>query len=189
VPRTPRIPKPRSKNKHFVNNEQLLEAIILWKAEFKQAEQDGTPKPEISEYIGQCILLIATNLQRKPNFYGYSYGEDLIGSAVLNVCKYLNSFDPARSSNPFAWMTQIAHNSFLRGIQIERGFTYSKLKLMDSMEIGLPKKKDNRASDRNDEFVQAFEATRDLKKAAGKEKAAGKDTKKKKAEVALVSDE
>lgn len=102
--------------KNYVNNADLLNALILYKKVCKEAEDSGDPLPKVPDYIGQCIMQIATRLATKPNFYNYSYKEDMIMDGIENCLLYINNFDPEKSSNPFAYFTQIIWYAFLRRI-------------------------------------------------------------------------
>ena len=66
------------------------------------------------------FLKIATHLSYKPNFVNYMFREDMICDGIENCVQYIKNFDPAKSSNPFAYFTQIIHYAFLRSIQKEK---------------------------------------------------------------------
>ena len=57
---------------HYVNNKEFLEAIIQRKELLKEAEETGAPTPQISNYLGECILKIANHLSYRPNFINYT---------------------------------------------------------------------------------------------------------------------
>jgi hypothetical protein len=118
---------------HYVNNKDFLEAIIKMKEQVKEAEEKGLPKPIVSNYIGECILKIATHLSYKPNFINYSYREDMILDGVENCIQYIDNFDPAKSNNPFAYFTQIIYYAFLRRIAKEKKQSYIKGRLIQDM--------------------------------------------------------
>jgi hypothetical protein len=103
------------------------------KEKVKHAEENGLPKPIISNYIGECILKIATHLSYKPNFIGYSYRDDMILDGIENCIQYIDNFDPSKSSNPFAYFTQIIYYAFLRRIAKEKKQSYIKGKLIQNM--------------------------------------------------------
>ena len=77
-------------------------------------------KPRITNYLGECFLKIATHLSYKPNFVNYMFKDDMVCDGIENCVQYINNFDPAKSSNPFAYFTQIIHYAFLRRIQREK---------------------------------------------------------------------
>lgn len=118
---------------HYVNNKDFLEAIVEMKRKVKEAEEQGLPKPIVSNYIGECILKIATHLSYKPNFINYSYRDDMILDGVENCIQYIDNFNPDKSSNPFAYFTQIIYYAFLRRIAKEKKQSYIKGKLIQDM--------------------------------------------------------
>ena len=111
---------PRKKSEHYVNNRDFLDAIIEYKKEIASAEEQGLPKPRITNYLGECFLKIATHLSYKPNFVNYIFKDDMISDGIENCIQYIRNFDPAKSSNPFAYFTQIINFAFLRKIQKEK---------------------------------------------------------------------
>ena len=48
------------------------------------------------------------------------FKDDMVCDGIENCVQYINNFDPAKSSNPFAYFTQIIHYAFLRRIQKEK---------------------------------------------------------------------
>ena len=121
--------KPRKKN--YVNNRDLLDALIVYKEKIREAEDSGDEIPRVPDYIGKCIYQIATRLATKPNFSGYSYKEDMISDGIENCLQYINNFDPEKSQNPFAYFTQIIHYAFLRRIQREKKQMEIKNKIIE----------------------------------------------------------
>ena len=118
---------------HYVNNADFLAAIAKYKKEVKEAQEQGLPKPIVSNYIGECILKIANHLSYKPNFINYSYRDDMILDGIENCIQYIDNFDPDKSNNPFAYFTQIIYYAFLRRIAKEKKQAYIKGKLIQDM--------------------------------------------------------
>jgi hypothetical protein len=110
----------RKRSEHYVNNKEFLEAICEYKRKVKVAAENGDTKPRITNYLGECFLKIATHLSYKPNFVNYMYREDMICDGIENCVQYIHNFNPEKSSNPFAYFTQIIHYAFLRRIQKEK---------------------------------------------------------------------
>ena len=111
---------PRKKSEHYVNNKELLEALIVYREKVAIAKEKDLPKPRITNYLGSCFLKIATHLSYKPNFVNYMFRDDMISDGIENCVQYIHNFDPAKSKNPFAYSTQIIHYAFLRRIQKEK---------------------------------------------------------------------
>jgi len=110
----------RKRSEHYVNNKDFLEAIVQYKVDVKNAKENDLPKPRITNYLGECFLKIATHLSYKPNFVNYMYREDMISDGIENCVQYIHNFNPEKSTNPFAYFTQIIHFAFLRRIQKEK---------------------------------------------------------------------
>jgi len=119
--------------RNYVNNKDLLEALIAYQKDCREAEDAGEDRPRVPDYIGECIYQIATRLATKPNFSGYSYKEDMISDGIENCLLYINNFNPEKSQNPFAYFTQIIWYAFLRRIQKEKKQMYIRFKSSQSM--------------------------------------------------------
>tara|TARA_R100000353_G_scaffold48093_5_gene38213 strand:+ start:579 stop:1136 length:558 start_codon:yes stop_codon:yes gene_type:complete len=125
------MPRRRARSEHYVNNKEFLAAIVAYKQSIKDAEELGKDKPRITNYLGECFLKIATHLSYKPNFVNYMFKDDMVCDGIENCVQYINNFDPAKSSNPFAYFTQIIHYAFLRRIQREKRQLEVKNKILE----------------------------------------------------------
>ena len=122
---------PKKKTEHYVNNKELLEALIVYRAKVAHAKENDLPKPRITNYLGSCFLKIATHLSYKPNFVNYMFREDMISDGIENCVQYIHNSDPEKSRNPFAYFTQIIHYAFLRRIQKEKKQLDIKTKIIE----------------------------------------------------------
>ena len=123
--------KTRKRSEHYVNNKEFLAAIIAYKDQIALAEIQGKPKPVIPRYIGECFLKIANHLSFKPNFVNYMFKDEMVCDGIENCVQYINNFNPEKSSNPFAYFTQIIHYAFLRRIQKEKKQLEIKSKILE----------------------------------------------------------
>ena len=121
----------KAKTEHYVNNRDFLDALIEYREKVAIAASKDLPKPRITNYIGSCFLKIATHLSYKSNFVNYMYREDMISDGVENCVQYIHNFDPAKSTNPFAYFTQISYFAFLRRIQREKRQLDIKTKIVE----------------------------------------------------------
>ena len=121
----------KKRPEHYVNNKEFLAALIQYKELVELASIRGEPKPRITNYLGECFLKIATHLSFKPNFVNYMFKEDMISDGIENCVQYIGNFDPNKSSNPFAYFTQIIHYAFLRRIQREKRQLEIKNKILE----------------------------------------------------------
>ena len=122
---------PKKKSEHYVNNKQLLEALIVYREKVAHAKENDLPKPRITNYLGECFLKIATHLSYKPNFVNYMFRDDMISDGIENCVQYIHNFDPEKSRNTFAYFTQIIHYAFLRRIQKEKKQLDIKTKIIE----------------------------------------------------------
>ena len=140
---------------HYVNNAEMLESLKQYKAKLKEARENGTEEPRIPEYLGECILKIATRLSHKANFINYSYRDDMILDGIENCIQCMNSFDPEKSSNPFSYFTQVIYFAFLRRIAKEKKQSYIKGKLIQDMAF---ESFELQGHDDDTEFTNAYTA-------------------------------
>ena len=99
--------KPVKKKTHYVNNKELYAAMVEYKKLVNEAVDAGKQKPRIPNYVGECIMKIATHLAYRPNFANYTFREEMISDGIENCLLYINNFDPAKSQNPFAYFTHL----------------------------------------------------------------------------------
>lgn len=117
---------------HYVDNKKLYQVLVVYKQQVMESKANQTPKPRVPEYVGECVLLIANRLSTKPNFINYSYREEMVSDGIENCICYIDSFDPAKSDNPFAYFTQIIYYAFLRRIQKEKKQVYIRHKALEN---------------------------------------------------------
>ena len=120
----------KKKKEHYVNNKEFLQAMIVYKKLCKEAEESGDEKPLVTNYIGECFLKIANHLSYRPNFINYTFRDDMISDGIENCLQYLGNFNPEKSTNPFAYFTQIIYYAFIRRIQKEKKQTTIKNRLI-----------------------------------------------------------
>ena len=122
-------PKPKQKP-HYVDNKKFLIAMTEYRESRIKAEEEGQKRPQVTNYIGECYLKIANHLSYRPNFINYTYRDDMISDGIENCLQYMSNFDPAKSTNPFAYFTQIIYYAFIRRIQKEKKQQLVKQKLI-----------------------------------------------------------
>lgn len=45
--------------------------------DYHEAKKNGNQKPQIPDYVGKAVMLIAKNLATKPQFAGYPFREEM----------------------------------------------------------------------------------------------------------------
>ena len=98
--------------KHYLTNKELLNALKKWK-------ESGSDR--VSDELGLMFMKLVDRYLNHPNWRGYpaSQKEDMRGEALCLLIKYAKNFDPEKSSNPFAYFTQICKNAFIGVIKKE----------------------------------------------------------------------
>ena len=131
----PSIEEPIPVSSHYVDNKKFLQALIEYRTAIDAAKTEGKDPPQVPNYIGECFIKIATHLSYKSNFINYTFKDDMISDGIENCLTAVAKFDPAKSSNPFAYYTQIIYFAFLRRIQKEKKMQATKYKMIESMDL------------------------------------------------------
>ncbi len=110
---------------HYVDNVKFYEALCRYKQAIKEhrektGDQTSRPKNRDYEYIGECLLKIATKLSTAGNFVKYTWRDEMIQDAVMDCIKYLENFDEEKYKNPFAYFTQLCWYANIRRIAAEK---------------------------------------------------------------------
>ena len=119
------------KKQHYVDNERFLEVMSDYREKYLQAKDNDTELPIIPDYAGECFLKIAELLSHRPNFINYAFREEMVSDGIENCVMYASNFNPEKSTNPFAYFTQIIYFAFLRRIEKEKKQLYIKYKTME----------------------------------------------------------
>ena len=176
------------KKQHYVDNEKFLVVMSDYREEYLQAKDNDTELPVIPDYAGECFLKIAERLSHRPNFINYAFREEMVSDGIENSVMYASNFNPEKSTNPFAYFTQIIYYAFLRIIEKEKKQLYIKYKTMEEhssleehVDMGEMSSEDSRAvtsgaspltTDKRvsiQEFIHAFEEKKRKKKKVKKE--------------------
>ena len=172
---------------HYINNKDFLREMTKYRQSIRRAKRNGEPKPQIPRYVAECFMKIAENLSHKPNFLSYTFRDEMVADAIENCVMYVDNFDPSKSSNPFAYFTQIVYYAFLRRIQKEKKQLYVKYKstetagILDEFELNENEDGTFRQFELYEnisEFISNYENARKEKKAkrAGLEKFVDEDS-------------
>jgi hypothetical protein len=115
---------------NYVDNTEFLELLNNYIQDRDQRKLEGRPPPVIPNEIGKIFIQIANRLSSRYNFNGYTFKDEMISDGILNAVEAINSFDPEKSSNPFAYFTQIIFWAFVRRIEKEKKERKIRDKLM-----------------------------------------------------------
>ena len=101
--------KATSTKGHYVTNADLMEAIAADK-------KTGI----LSNRLAKYLYMIAERYSFSPSFAGYSFREDMVAFAVVNLCANWHKFDPEISNQPFSFYTTAVYRSFLQYLSDEK---------------------------------------------------------------------
>ncbi len=175
-----------TKKTHYVNNNDLYAAMVEYKNLVNECTLKKKPPPRVSNYIGESLMKISTHLAYKPNFSNYTFREEMISDGIENCLQYINNFDPNKSKNPFSYFTQIIYFAFIRRIQKEKKYLYTKyasINRANMLHETLQIQEQDRGQDFNadikygewsqeqmDAFMKEFEKKENIKKKIKKKK-------------------
>ena len=120
---------------HYVNNVDLYNALVAWQKETRKAHRKKLPQPPLPDFVAESMMKMANRLSQKAGFVNYTYREDMVGDALESCLRYIHNFNPAKSTNAFAYITQIIHNAFIRRIQKEQKQLYVKMRIVDQADF------------------------------------------------------
>ena len=139
---------------HYVDNKVLFAALVEWQKDLKRAHRKKLPKPQLPEYVAECMMKMANRLSQKAGFVNYTYREDMVGDALESCLRYIHNFNPSKSTNAFAYITQIIHNAFIRRIQKEQKQLYIKMRIVDDTDfVGSYERQDGDSTHYNNSYV------------------------------------
>jgi hypothetical protein len=163
---------------YYINNAEMLKVIRDYREKCRVAAEEGKPKPQMPDYIGEKLYLIAEGLAKRYNFIGYSFIDEMKLDAIENCIAYFHNFNPDKVSpktgkkydNPHAYFTMVMWNAFVRRIQTEKKETLKKHKMLMHQFAASEGEEwffnSNHSLDNSymDEMVAQFEATTEKKK-------------------------
>jgi len=161
------------KANNYVDNKKLYEAIKEYRKLCYEADDSGEEHPPVTPYIGECFMEMSKGMARNKNFSGYSYIDDMILDGVENSLKYILSFDPEKSNNPFSFFSQGIYYAFLRRIAKEKKELYIKYKASRQGVLGDTFSGDGEFADMNidsaytehvDQYIKDYEDKMQKKK-------------------------
>lgn len=126
---------------NYLDNEEMLKAILDYKEKCRKAKEEGREKPQMSDYLGRKLSLIADGLAKRYNFSGYSFVDEMKLDAIENCILYFDSFNPNKVNpktgkkydNPHAYFTMVTWHAFVRRILKEKKQFVLKHRVLQNM--------------------------------------------------------
>lgn len=120
----------KEKGQYWIDKKEFYRAVCEHRA--LQAIDENAPMPD---YIGQVIINIATGVMSRYNFNRYSYRDEMISDAILTIIKYYNTFDIAKSDNPYGYFWLAAYRAGQRKVILEKEQQAIKAKTVQNMVV------------------------------------------------------
>jgi len=113
-------PVRKRRKKNFVNNADMLAEIISSKEKYLKFEGRKEYPECISNNLAKMFHIMVERFSKKSNYVGYTYNEELRGTALLNLIQKWHKFDETQYSNAFAYYSRIIDNSFKSQLKKEK---------------------------------------------------------------------
>lgn len=87
----------------------------------------------LSDGLVYMIIMLVDQFAKSGNWSGYTYIDDMKGSALVHLCDVALKFEESESTNVFSYLTQIASNKFTATLNSEKYQRKIKSKMMQDV--------------------------------------------------------
>lgn len=101
------------------NNSAICVGKSHWKGGVKTGEF-SKDHGKITPKLAKMFIMLCEKYAMKFNWRGYTYNDEMRGSAILQLTYVGLRFNEAKSANPFAYYTAAITNSFCRVLNTEK---------------------------------------------------------------------
>lgn len=105
-----------------------------WKGDTIESGHFDISQGRLSDGLVYMIIMLVDQFAKSGNWSGYTYLDDMKGSALVHLCDVALKFEESKSNNVFSYLTQVASNKFTATLNSEKTQRRIKSKLMQ--EIG-----------------------------------------------------
>lgn len=105
-----------------------------WKGDTIESGHFDIYQGRLSDGLVYMIIMLVDQFAKSGNWSGYTYLDDMKGSALVHLCDVALKFEESKSNNVFSYLTQVASNKFTATLNSEKTQRRIKSKLMQ--EIG-----------------------------------------------------
>lgn len=124
------------KKRYYVDKVKLNIEAMNYVRQYNESKANGLPKPQMSNYLGECIILIAQKSSNMPSFVNYSFKDEMISDGIEIAFRYFHNYDEntiskrtgKKTAGAFGYLTQIICQAFVKRIGIEKRVMYRKQK-------------------------------------------------------------
>lgn len=130
------------KKEHYIDNIKFSQAAFEYAELYEKNLQAGLPPPQLSNYCGECIILLANKISNMNCFNQYTFKDEMVQDAIEVCLKYFHKFDPEKiskrtgkkSAGAHAYFTMFIYNAMINRINIEKTQMYLKQKYIANSE-------------------------------------------------------
>lgn len=90
-----------------------------WTGDADTGHYDPT-RGRLTRNLALQIQMMATRIGRRGNYVGYSYNDEMVGSALVQCLENALKFDDTRTANPFAFFTTVIDHEIKRFLTKEK---------------------------------------------------------------------
>lgn len=97
--------------------------VCVGKSHWRNGVKTGefcTTHGQITDKLARMYIMLCEKYAMKYNWRGYTYNDEMRGSAILQLTYVGLRFNEAKSANPFAYYTAAITNSFCRVLNTEK---------------------------------------------------------------------
>lgn len=113
----------------FRNKKPILVGLSHHNENFEFDNSHG----RMTNELGRNFKLLTYRISHKPNFIGYTYLDDMRGTALMRLCEVGLFFDEdsQKYPNPFAYYTRVVLNCFNQILNTEKNVRNIKIELIE----------------------------------------------------------
>lgn len=104
-----------------------------WSGETIDQGQFDLSKGHLSDGLVYMIIMLVDQFAKSGNWSGYTYIDDMKGSALVHLCDVALKFEESESLNVFSYLTQIASNKFTATLNSEKYQRKIKSQMMQAV--------------------------------------------------------
>lgn len=104
-----------------------------WKGDTIETGHFSVEHGKLTNGLVHMLMMLVDQYARSGNWAGYSWLEDMISSALVHLCDVALKFEESKSSNPFAYLTQVASMKFTATLNSEKVQSMIKSELLQQL--------------------------------------------------------
>lgn len=89
--------------------------LYVYNSELEKALIESKKRGKLTDEAIEMFILIVNGLSKIYSYENFEDRKECISAGIEDLIKYWNRYDPNKSNNAFAFITQIAHNGIKKG--------------------------------------------------------------------------